>query len=804
MDRWSLDFDAPDLAGWLWVAVGLLAAAELVRYVFTGRRPQATGGRVAIAAFLVLAFLALRITGRLQLDASNHPRAALALGFLLVPWLVRAYARTTRAIRPSVRLGLLVLRVSAAGVVLMLLVRPVLQFLSVQRERPVLGILLDDSRSMTTRDMPGGQQQPETSRLEAVQAALAQHAEKLNALATELDFRWFVFDAQLRELPAPSLKGDGYTTAMNAALERIHERLAQSGAPRGGVVVISDGRDNDSTEQEQATAGTALAAAGVPIYAVGVGSDQPGSQLRLLARRLDCPGSVAVHNRLPVRAEFLAEALAGSTVEVELLFDDEVVDRRRVDVSQPREALSIDLAHTPTTGGLHRVTVRGHSPLIANTGEEASVGQFVRVTDDKIQVLYVDRARHERAIISRCLEAAQEVRVTKLDLSRPAGDDRSSPLPASPLAWATYHVILIGDVDRWAFPDQSLRTLAEMVTQNGRGLALLGGVRTLGSGRFADSPLEQLLPVDLGAAGQQEGPVRLELTPAGRSHPVCQLAADENASRSMWQQLPAFAGSSRLAGVAPTAEVLLRTPEGEALMVVNETGGGRAAALAFDSTWLWSFAHDQGLQAQRRFWRQLVLWLANRKPQVWVAADRPRYDLVRLRGNSQAVVLRAGATDSTTGRVPENMTLTGTLTDPAGRKEELTWIRTMDAQEARPTVNRSGEYRVQVTARSGSRTLGESETAFVVSTPDPEMADTTADLAALKRIAARTAAAGGEYVPLSELGPLLDRISAQRPVEQLVQIRRLHMVDDQPWAWLLVFLALLTTEWVARRLASLA
>ncbi len=49
MAQTRLELEPPDLAGWLWVAVGLLAAVELVRYVARGRWPRNRGLRAAVA-----------------------------------------------------------------------------------------------------------------------------------------------------------------------------------------------------------------------------------------------------------------------------------------------------------------------------------------------------------------------------------------------------------------------------------------------------------------------------------------------------------------------------------------------------------------------------------------------------------------------------------------------------------------------------------------------------------------------------------------------------------------------------------
>jgi hypothetical protein len=803
LNPWSLQFDPPDLADWLWPAVLALGLAELFHYLRHGRRPARVGGRFVVCAAVVVLATTASAAGLLGPVRANPPAAAGLLGVLLVPALARAYGRTTRALGLAAWSALLALRLLAVAVVLVLLARPVVEYVTITRERGSLAILLDDSRSMTIRDVPPDRRRPEAAppiaRLEAVRAALSEQADALAGLAGEVDLCYFAFDAQARPLPAPKLTGGGEQTALAAALEQVRVALEAGGSQPVGMVVISDGRDNFSGDDEQRTAGESLAAGGIPLYTVGVGSELPVGQNRgLLARRLDCPESVAVLNRLPVRAEFVATGLAGTVVSIELLWDDAVVELQQVRPAGPVELLRVNLGHTPNAGGLHRVGVRGRAAGLAGPQGESGLSQFVRVTDEKVQVLYVDRPRYERAAIARALEAAAELRVTKVDLHRPGGGSPAL-LPRSGLEWKAYHVVLLGDVDREALTDATLGAIRDLVLEQGRGVAMLGGIRTLGSGPYDGSPLSGLIPVSLGAGGQLPGPVAFELTPSGRQHAACRLLPDAAGSMQLWKRLPAFDGADRLAGLAPAAEVLMHAPAGEPLLVVAEAGRGRAAAVAFDSTWRWSFADARGLEAQRRFWRQLVLWLANRRPEVWVAADRPRYDLTRLRSNLERVTLRAGVTEPTTGRMPDNASLTGTLTGPDGKARELRWVRSGDALTAQPSLTAPGEYHVRVSARAGDKPLGESETAFVVVTPDPELADPTADLENLRRLAARTRAAGGEYVPLEEFGRLIERLSTRKRAALTRHVRRENLVDDRPWLWFGVFVGLLTVEWIARR-----
>src|SRR5690606_21874428 len=148
-----------------------------------------------------------------------------------------------------------------------------------------------DSRSMQVRDIwPGGAPEDPTTdapvgqgtaRLEAVRRALNRHAGALEALQADVDLHWFAVDGDIRALPVgdngetagPHLKGEGDQTGLAMGLERMRELLGQTGVRPAGVMVISDGRDNLSTDDERRFAGEWLAVEGIPLYTVGVGSE---------------------------------------------------------------------------------------------------------------------------------------------------------------------------------------------------------------------------------------------------------------------------------------------------------------------------------------------------------------------------------------------------------------------------------------------------------------------------------------------------------------------------------------------------
>jgi len=803
--RVALEFDPPDLAGWLWAAVGVLATVEGLRFVVTGRRPARRSIRVTIVLALALSVAFLKVGGWVKLDGSSHGWACLWLAAFGALWLTRSYRSTSlspHSIDRGARIRLLALRLAAGGVVLLMLLSPVLRSVDVVRDRAVLGIALDDSRSMTIQDAHLAQNagpQEMVSRATAVNQAIRSHQSALDRLGKQLELKWFRFDTDIHEIETPEVGAQGEATAWMDAVDRALIVLSRSELKVAGIVVFSDGRDNTSRRNDPRALGEALVASGVPFFAVGVGSEVPAGPTRSLqARHLGCPGQVAVLNLLQVRAQFVASGLAGTTIEAELLFDGEVVDRRSISPQELHELIRVEFSFSPQERGLHKVAVRARTQAKEGKQDEAVLSQFVRVEDDKVRVLFLDRARYERAAIARALESSRELRVTKVNLDTPAHRARSG-LSKQTASLLDYHVVLLGDVNRSALSTTAMEAMRDLVISQGGGLAILGGLRTLPGDQFLNTALHEVVPVRLGGAGVLEGSVKFQLTSAGRLHPICALRVEGAPDTTLWDQMPPFAGANPLVQVSAAASVLIETPDGEPLLVVQEVGKGRAAVVGFDSTWQWSFTNERGIEAQRRFWRQLVMWLAQRKPDVWVTSDRLRYNLARHHSGKQQVLIQAGVIRSDSGGAPHNLTLTGSLVGPEGGKRTISWTRRAGEFQSRLSVEDAGDYRVLVEAKMGNEVLGSSKTAFVVESMDVEMIEPLANLEPLKYLANRTAAIGGEYVPVVQFGQLLQRIEKETPLSETVRTSRNSIVDANPWSWLAVFVTLVGTEWLLRR-----
>ena len=106
-------------------------------------------------------------------------------------------------------------------------------------------------------------------------------------------------------------------------------------------------------------------------------------------------------------------------------------------------------------------------------------------------------------------------------------------------------------------------------------------------------------------------------------------------------------------------------------------------------------------------------------------------------------------------------------------------------------------------ATLAGQSIGRADSAFTVEQVDLERLEPAVDFDTLKRMSAETAGVGGRFVLLENFGALIDQLLSTPTLSEIEHVNRFHLVDDWPWEWFGVFLALLILEWALRRRAGL-
>jgi len=759
----------------------------------------------ALAAFLFKYPPQLFQRGRLALAPAFPPAllagAGLAAVVLIVVVLLRI--RTPRPVRD--RLVLVSLRTAAFLVLGGCLLRPVLLLSSAVPQRNVLGVVLDDSRSMRLADLDGGE-----TRLDAVRRVFGDSAGSLTSrLGERFVLRFFRFSADAGPLArAAALRGAGTRTDLAAALDAARQDLA--GVPLAGLVLVTDGADNGGTDLTP----TLLALRGrrVPVYTVGVGRERFARDLAI--EQVALPQSALGGAGVLAEVVLRVRGLGGQTASVTAEDEGRVVTRRETRLAEGTEVVRVRLRLPPLSEGAHRLTFKVRPAPGEVVTENNEYRTVLRVRSGPEKILYLEgEPRSEFAFLRRAVAPDSALQLVALLRSAKGkflrlGVDDSLELfegfPARREDLFRYRAIVLGSIEASFFTGDQLRMLADFVSRRGGGLLVLGGRAALAEGGFANTPLAEVLPVALGAAADTTAPVvelKVRTTPAGRAHPALQLGAtDEGAAR--WDSLPPLTSVNRLGALKPGATALLvgrpaGDPRGEVpVLAVQRYGRGTAAVLGVQDTWLWQMDASIPVEDQTHetLWRQLLRWLLDGVPERIELSAAP----ARV-GPGEPVTLRARVTDQAFLEANDAV-VTARIVSPSGRTTEvpLSWtLREDGAYEGRFVAEEEGTYRLEAEARRGKDSTRAAPVPLLVDDhgADVERAELRAGL--LRRIAAETR---GRYYPLAEAGRL---VQDAQFTESGVTVRESRDLWDMPAVFLLL-VTLLGAEWGYRRWRGLA
>mgnify|MGYP001021872687 CR=1 FL=1 len=630
-----------------------------------------------------------------------------------------------------------------------------------------------------------------------------------------------------------------FTAALEGLLKEIpSEQLA-------GVLLLSDGIHNADTSVLPVT--RRFAAQGVPVAGVLVG----GTRLPFDVALADvvAPESVFLGDRVRMAATIKATGAIGKKVKVQLACGGEVVDEAQLDISSDDWQREVRLTHEPKTNGVVRYEVRAETLEGELFRDNNAWLADVAVSDDRINVLLVDdQPRWEFRYLRNLffgrdksvhlqswlvhpdkLGGAAEAALPPASATRKFGDAESGGWPVSRDEWRAFDVIILGDLDPSILTPQVQEEIRACVADRGALLVTVAGPRAMPHAFPAGSPLAELVPYTVRPQESYwQGPepaFRLQLTPAGQSHPVMLQSGSLSENEDVWRSLPAFDwrlpvtakdGAEVLAVAAPEGgeqekvltdvrqavthlEDVMQSRARHALIAAQRVGRGKVLGLAFDRTW--RLRYRIGDVRHHRFWGQVMRW---------GLGERLRAGQERFRVGTDRLVYGPEDSISVMARVlgedfagVENAELEAVLRTGEGR--EITRTRLAPRADSHgfyeallPPQGRAGACQLEV-VRLDSVARERVETSLLVtaSRRPIEMGDVRPSKAVLEALAKGT---GGKVVSPDALGSLAELFGEGRRV---VQERREYALWNNPFVLILLGV-LLTLEWLLRKKGGLA
>lgn len=708
---------------------------------------------------------------------------------------------------------LLGLRIASVLVLVFAMLRPVFRKSETDESPMQLLVLADVSRSTNTTDMPGN-----VSRFKSIRSDIERHRAKWKDWGKQVEVRLFDFAAGLSPYDPALKEGTGDQTNFGKTLDDVLRETRDRRTM--GVLIFSDGahRAIPPITIDPMTAARKLADKQIKVYGIPYGTSSISSaSLDLGIEDLVVPDVVFERNRVPVKAKLVTSGAAGRKVRVKILVEDragkaitesgemkpaavsiQAKPVQEFDIKKDNETIPVELSFAATVSGEVKIAVQVEpleNELLTGNNQRETI---ITVKQGGLNVAYFDTLRTEQHWL-RAVNGADKI---QLDFQEIRGG-RLSPQTKIDPSWfqrGRYNVYIIGDVRADAFGPDLLKQLASRL-QEGAALLMTGGVQNYAVGGYATSPIADWLPVELdpnearpagkiNPATQLVTPQKMIPTRRGTKEYVMQLGPPDK-NMALWQSLPPLKGATRLKPVdAQVQEPWAETPDGVPLLYARTIQSSRVAAFAGDTTYLWWTVGDKS-ELHQRFWRQLILWLAKKEADsdqpVWVKVNPRNY----APGSAVGFTFGARGTD---GSELENAQFHVDVIPPNGQKVAVPPRKSADENSAEfAATSLPGDYWVRVGATQGRDAVGfDAATRFIVDSRDLELDYPSADYEFLKELSLMT---GGVSQKPEEVDGLLDRLKESK--SDLTRIQSTTLWDN--WGLLLVFVSLMTVEWIIRK-----
>jgi uncharacterized membrane protein len=742
-----------------------------------------------------------------QLGFANRPTwwivllLALAVGALIY----FVYVRPTYRISNLTRVALIGLRAALVALIAIMLMRPVVVIPSVIPKSTSVAVLTDDSRSMTLNDENG------RTRLDAAKELLKPENQFARGLDSKFKVNLYGFASTATRIKGgDDLKAEGTATDLaNAMQEAVKD---STGAPLSALVLLSDGGAN--TPRDIGAQLRELKARNLPVFTVGIGSPERFKDLELV--RVTAPRRVLVGSAVIAEALIRLSGYGNTKVALAVSEDGKAVKTENFDLKN-NEAQTVTVEYTPTSAGTHRYTFEV-KPLDGETTVENNAQEaLIQVTDTHPKILHIEgEPRWEYGFMRKSL-AKNEKNIVLVSSLRSAdgkfyrqgvesGTELEKGFPTSDEELFAFQGLVLGSVEANFFTYDQLKWIEQFVARRGGGLLAIGGQKSFDSGKFANTPVADLLPLYLdGSPAEPEveavSNFKAALTTRGRTHAITRLAEDRNQSAKAWEELPPITVPEALTGLKPGATLILEArsihDKNQAIPLLAEEryGRGRTLALAANDTWRWRMEMSSEKNAHETFWRQLLRYVVSTTPnQFEVAAERDVYAL------GDAINLRGEVNDKK-WEVVKDAIVTTRVVKPSGASVDLplkiNFTEQTSDYRADFTPDEQGVYKLEMKATRGGTTLGEAQSSFLVTDRTREFNDAAQNAELLKRIAAET---GGKYFPLNRANDLLEEITT---LEGKNSERISRDLWDMPINFLLL-VGLASGEWFLRKRKGLA
>jgi uncharacterized membrane protein len=657
----------------------------------------------------------------LVFEALETWRVLLAIGVVLSAGF--SCWRTFRDTLPPLgRYGLLVLRFLGVMCLAGLILHPAIQsrtLIPVQRR---LAVVVDASQSM---DFPTDKTH---TRWETVASFLRQNRDDLEQLANNYHLEYYRLADGLQPTSKKRLLDtpDGNKTDLFKATEQLCA-MAKNG-DLAAAVLLSDGADTESPgsfSEEAAGRRLTLGLDGcpMPINTISVGDQGAFRDVAMASVAVD--DFAFIRNAVEVEVGLTSTGFGEMEVPLVLEQEGQLLASTSIKI-KPGKNQRWKLKFVPDRVG--KFIFRVSTPVVPGESVTANNARtfVVRIIRDKIRVLHVvGRPSWDERFLRQVLKRNPNIDLVSFFILRTPTDalvvSQSElsliPFPVAELfstELSTFDVVIFQNFNHQPYQVTYFLDPLQKYVRAGGAFLMMGGDLSFGSGGYAGTPLEQILPVRLSLGPDlkvQE--FRAVLSTEGAKHPILEFCGP-----TAFAKASPLGSYNQVQGLRPHAQVLLEHPfersgsKRAPIFAIRDVGRGRSAAILTDGFWRWDFIQAGFVgrqQIYQRLFNNLLRWLIHdpglqplslKALRSHFLPGEPVRLTARLRATAKGAQARFELFDA---RTKKTIRRTNPKLNEVGNAE-------LDLGSLP-----QGTYKARLNVRVGERVLGEAEEALVVS-----------------------------------------------------------------------------------------
>ena len=676
---------------------------------------------------------------------------------------------------------LLSLRFLSILVLLIISLRPRIEYTEEKTQKDRLYFLYDRSSSMTIKDMPGRK-----NRKDYMEAAVSKNKTELYKLKEKFDLKEYSFASELEKNPkavqsanSTTLGSALYNTAVDSRIRKVK-----------GLVLFSDGINTGGASINRAV--SELKRRNIPVYTVMIGqSKYQGNIVDGVIAELDCPQSVKKGNTLNVHIHGIARGLKNFPVKLEVLIDDKLV--KEIDISPNSEEMhfyeKVDLKIDTFEAGYRKLSARIKTGQREISPANNNLDTYFQIKEGGLKVLLLATSPSpDFKFINRILSKMEDINLNVPNpfLSRTEAGKKA----LAELKPADFDVILLLNPDINLLPLEFIQKCEAFMKARKQGLFISGEIFL--KSLFEKKLLLDYLPVnsDTLTFERKEGP--LTYTELSRKHFITQFFAD-----SKLNKLAPVSGRVSSLKANISSKVLIEQ-DSIPILVTDQFKRCRIAWLNTDGLWQW-MTDPTFKQNYQQLWKRIIYHLAHREADL---------------SASLAIF-----TAKTRYKAGEKVTVTADFLDEKGTPVQNAAINSSaktvkkDSEEIKSTFSfshsqytndtffkKGGLYTIKADTLHKGEKLLSNEIKVFIQEPRTEFERILADKKLMTKVAEVT---GGEFVNPLELTSLFQKLQKDSKVRSVRTVTAKKDAWDNIFTYLLAAL-FLSLEWFKRRRIGLA